>query len=197
MVVWADTAVVALFVAEDFEGAVGEHFVDVHVVRGACACLVYVYNELIAQVYAVRDRVTALTPGYRVVDFLNQTGAMRRIKADRAIELDAGADDLERQRLQIERDRQNVEWTAEAADRVGELMHAAARVARDEAERQTRGETDAPEGAGAANAGEIDVIIIVDPETGGLWSPRTLEGVLVRPQAFLCRALVPWGLLPP
>ncbi|MEL6740285.1 MAG: 6-hydroxymethylpterin diphosphokinase MptE-like protein, partial [Planctomycetota bacterium] len=147
-------------------------------------------NELIAQVYAVRDRVTALTPGYRVVDFLNQTGAMRRIKADRAIELDAGADELERQRLQIERDRQNVEWTAEAADRVGELMHAAARVARDEAERQTRAETDAPDGAGAANAGEIDAIIIVDPETGGLWSPRTLEGVLVRTVERVLRSSV-------
>ena len=49
MVVGVDERVVAARPAEDFGGAIGEHLVGVHVVRGARARLVDVDHELVAQ----------------------------------------------------------------------------------------------------------------------------------------------------
>lgn len=136
-------------------------------------------NELIGEVYAVRDRVMALEPTYKVVDFINQTGALRRIKADRAIELDDAADDYAKQRAQIERDRSNVEWTAEAAERVGELVSRAATVARGTGERLTRDDTTPHElRSERDDAGAIDALILVDPRFGGLWTERDLRDAL-------------------
>ncbi|MBL8991401.1 MAG: motility associated factor glycosyltransferase family protein, partial [Phycisphaerae bacterium] len=61
-------------------------------------------NRLIVKVEAVRDRVTRLQPAFELVQRMNQTGAFRRTRADRAINIEAEADPLTRQRLQIERD---------------------------------------------------------------------------------------------
>ncbi|MCW5764652.1 MAG: DUF115 domain-containing protein [Phycisphaeraceae bacterium] len=82
-------------------------------------------NRLIARVESVRDLVTRLRPAFELVQRMNQTGAFRRTRADRAINIEAEADPLTRQRLQIERDTANVRSLAEAADALGELLDAA------------------------------------------------------------------------
>ncbi len=79
-------------------------------------------NTLIGQVHALRDQVVGLQPAYGLVSFLNQTGGFKRFQADRAIELDQALSPIDRQRRQIERDRTNVTWIADAADQLGRML---------------------------------------------------------------------------
>lgn len=79
-------------------------------------------NDLIGKAQANGNRVRDLGAAYALTQHLNQTGALKRFRADRAIHMDAGASELDRQRAQIERDQTNVRWIAEVADRVGELL---------------------------------------------------------------------------
>ena len=79
-------------------------------------------NRLIAQVEQVRDRVSAVQPAFRLVEWLNQTGVFNRYKADRRINLSDDMPPLEKQRAQIERDITNVRWLADAADALGDML---------------------------------------------------------------------------
>lgn len=81
-----------------------------------------------------RRKVGELGDAFALVNYLNQLGAFKRQRADRAIRVDvAEGEALEKQRRQLERDRQNVEWLIEAcretvrmfddaADRVASLQ---------------------------------------------------------------------------
>ncbi|MBM4107399.1 MAG: DUF115 domain-containing protein [Phycisphaerae bacterium] len=84
-------------------------------------------NRLIGRVDSIRDEVEGLEPAYGLVHFLNQTGTLKRFKADRAIDVAPDLGALEKQKRQIERDIVNVEWLAQAADQVGSLLDDAAR----------------------------------------------------------------------
>ncbi len=57
-----------------------------------------------------RAQVATLTEAFDLVNDLNQVGAFNRIRADRAIRVTDNTDEYERQRRQLERDRQNLEW---------------------------------------------------------------------------------------
>ncbi|MBX3402638.1 MAG: motility associated factor glycosyltransferase family protein [Phycisphaeraceae bacterium] len=94
-------------------------------------------NRLIRQVYALRDEVTALEPAFTLVQLLDQKGGVNRVRADRAINLDAALPPLERQRRQIERDAENVRSLAVAADELGYLLDCEIR-AQGGAKRDTR-----------------------------------------------------------
>lgn len=95
-------------------------------------------NGLVAKLDALRGRVKKIEPGWSLVQWLNQLGAFRRLRADRAIAVEGeGLDAMERQARQIERDRQNVRWLADAsAEMAGLLDRAIATV--NGGERQTR-----------------------------------------------------------
>lgn len=79
-------------------------------------------NKIIGEVYELRDQVHACAAGLELVQFVNQTGALNRFKADRAIELEDGLSDLEKQTRRVARDTTNVRWIAEAARHVGDLL---------------------------------------------------------------------------
>lgn len=79
-------------------------------------------NKIIGEVYELRDQVHACAAGMELVQFVNQTGALNRFKADRAIELEEGLSELEKQKRRAARDTTNVRWIAEAARHVGELL---------------------------------------------------------------------------
>jgi hypothetical protein len=83
---------------------------------------------LIAKVEKIRDEVAALEPAWSLVQHLNQTGTLKRVRADREIALLPELTALDRQRKQIERDMMNVRWLAEAADRLGALLDATLKV---------------------------------------------------------------------
>lgn len=81
-------------------------------------------NRLIDRVNSIRDEVQRLHPAFELVMQLNQTGALKRFKADRAIKLADELDAFERQRRQIERDAMNLEWIGEYADLLDTYMEA-------------------------------------------------------------------------
>ncbi|MEO0511582.1 MAG: 6-hydroxymethylpterin diphosphokinase MptE-like protein [Planctomycetota bacterium] len=90
-------------------------------------------NKAANVAHANRDRVRALRPAFGLVQKLNQTGALKRAKADRQIFLryDIGSDSVgvatgddaqKRQAAQRERDVTNLEWLGDAADELGRLL---------------------------------------------------------------------------
>ncbi len=150
-------------------------------------------NRLIGKVEAIRDQVTALQPAFGMIELLNQTGAFNRVRADRRIRLGSRAGELsamEVQREQIERDRTNVRWIADAADALGEMLDEAVGVCEGKPKR-TRDparDTEQPAlavGAGAERNGvgarepRVGAVIPVDLCTNGLGVSRDLaEAVL-------------------
>jgi len=79
-------------------------------------------NALIARTERIRDEVRALEPAYRLTQFLNQVGTLRRLRADRDIALDTELSAVQRQGRQIERDIANVRWLGDAARQLGAML---------------------------------------------------------------------------
>lgn len=128
-------------------------------------------NALIARVNKVRDRATAIQPAFRLVHHLNQTGALRRIRADRAIALAEDASPLDIQKRRIERDISNLEWLRDASRRMNEILH--------EAEENLRETGRAAQSAERIRVSvpdrRIPALIVVDPESGSLGTSRDLS----------------------
>ncbi|MCW5754521.1 MAG: DUF115 domain-containing protein [Phycisphaeraceae bacterium] len=79
----------------------------------------------LVRIDALRREVESLEPGYGLVQFISQTAALHRLRADRALALAQTMDEAERRRRRIERDTTNVTWLGEAAERVSSLLEAA------------------------------------------------------------------------
>jgi len=75
-----------------------------------------------------QKQVARLGDAFALVNHLNQLGGFKRQKADRAIRVDAdaSADPYEKQRRQLDRDRENLEWLVEACGETIEMFDAAA-----------------------------------------------------------------------
>lgn len=134
-------------------------------------------NRLIGQIYDVRDQVQRLGAGYALTQYINQTGAFNRFRADRSIELDDTLSPLDRQVRQVERDLTNVTWLADAADEVGRLI--------DDAVRRHEGDEPAPHrravrsqdargGQPAPARKRVLSIVLADPDVNGLGVWRDL-----------------------
>lgn len=80
-------------------------------------------DRLILRVQDIAKQVAA-NPAFWFVQFINQTGQLRRFKADRAIELDDSLSPEDRQKATIRRDLDNVKWLADAADFLETLLEA-------------------------------------------------------------------------
>lgn len=65
-----------------------------------------------------RKRVEALNQTFKLVNNLNQVGSFRRNKADRAIRITEDADPYTVQRMQLERDIDNINWLVDACTEV-------------------------------------------------------------------------------
>lgn len=132
---------------------------------------------LIEKVYALRDEAVALQPAYELTHRFNQTGAFNRSRTDRSLRLEDELTPLERQARQIERDRKNLEWLAEAADGFGALLDTAVKALRG-GPKKTRDASVASVAVGAersAAAVTTAAMIVVDPAFGGLGTARSLE----------------------
>ncbi|HBS28698.1 MAG TPA: hypothetical protein DEB06_04430, partial [Phycisphaerales bacterium] len=81
-------------------------------------------NALIDEVHGVRARVQKIAPAYELVQRLNQAGAFKRFRADRALILDEALSPEDRQARQIERDTTNVRWLRDAARTLDSLLGA-------------------------------------------------------------------------
>jgi len=81
-------------------------------------------NRLIERSQAIGEEVKSMQPAFGLVQHLNQTGTLKRFRADRDIALDASLEGMDRQARQIERDIMNVSWMADAADQLGRMLEA-------------------------------------------------------------------------
>ncbi len=113
---------------------------------------------------------------FAVVEQMNQLGAFKRLKADRKIHL-AESDPVARQRAQLERDRENLDWIRDAGGEMSTLLQ--------EAGRLLDGETigDSSESTtsvvtGTARKVRTGALVPVDPEVGGLGQPRRLDAMV-------------------
>lgn len=79
-------------------------------------------NQLFKDLSQERECVSRHQDAFKLVDLVNQAGVFRRLKADRRLDLSVELDDFQRQRLQLDRDLVNVEWTADAAEELTELL---------------------------------------------------------------------------
>lgn len=82
-------------------------------------------NHLIEQARKAGEKARAIQPAFGLVHLLNQTGALKRVQADRAIETET-LDPKQRQQRRIQRDITNVQWTADAADELAAMLACAA-----------------------------------------------------------------------
>lgn len=73
-------------------------------------------DRLFKKLKTLQERVGELNQAFSMVDYLNQIGVYKRMRADRAIRIDKDADEYERQKRQLERDIINVEWLVEGCD---------------------------------------------------------------------------------
>jgi hypothetical protein len=80
------------------------------------------FNTLLGKVEKKREEVHRLERAFAAVNYLNQAGTFRRLRADRAIQMEDDLSPLDRQRRQLERDIQNVEWIVEAAEELTRLV---------------------------------------------------------------------------
>ncbi|MFT5422880.1 MAG: hypothetical protein ACI89L_000649 [Phycisphaerales bacterium] len=141
-------------------------------------------NRLITQVNTIRDEVLALAPGWQLVDFINQSGVLSRIKADRKIIMDSPADPMAKQRAQIDRDTQNVQQVADAAEHLSRLLGQAAAMLEGTGPRLTRDTVIAPEAdsqretsaaeISVQSRGRVEAMIPVDCDYSGLGTRRDL-----------------------
>lgn len=152
-------------------------------------------NEVIGKIKDIERDVTTAQPAYRLTQFINQTGALNRYRADRRIELDnASLGAMGVQAAQTKRDIQNVSWIAEAAEHLGDTLEATI-LALEGGPKQTRDAPPPPPRAGEVSArlGDADggggrsthqrpptiaAIIPVDPDISGLGTPRSLESTI-------------------
>ncbi len=130
-------------------------------------------NEVVGRVHRIRDEVMALQPAFRLSQFLNQSGALNRVRADRSIELAEGAGAMDRQMQRVERDIRNVESIARAAQRLCTLLQETGDAAAGGPKR-TR---DVPGDSAQRRLSRrcVSAIVHVDFDRGGLATSRSLE----------------------
>jgi hypothetical protein len=139
-------------------------------------------NALITKVNELATQAVP-EPAYWLVQYINQTGQFNRFRADRAIHIDPSLGAMDKQRKEIERDITNVQWLADAADHVGELLDKASERLNPLSLGGTDGEAwserrarPSPSPISAAPlVSSIWALIQVDPTTSALGTPRDLS----------------------
>ncbi|MHC4082458.1 MAG: 6-hydroxymethylpterin diphosphokinase MptE-like protein [Planctomycetota bacterium] len=113
-----------------------------------------------------------------IVNFLNQLGVYKRFKADRRLHMQRDLDPMRRQRAQLERDLENVTWTADASREIGHQLDRCRGVLAGEPPQPGPEPSvtllDDKETAAAARAARIAALVPVDPERNGLGVARSL-----------------------
>jgi len=143
-------------------------------------------SKLIKRVNNGRDEVMKMRDAFTLVEYVNQIAVLNRMRRDRVIALrSAKANPIERQRLQIERDIENVKWTRDAAHAVAVQLREAIDAFLGDAPKQTSDRPD-PENAltidgEVKSRDRVHAMVLADPEQGGLGTRRPL-GVRLLPE---------------
>lgn len=79
-------------------------------------------NRIIDTIDKHRAEIDTLKPGFTLVNLHGQTAIFNRVRADRQISFNETTDELERQKLRVERDLENVRNLARAADDLASML---------------------------------------------------------------------------
>ena len=132
-------------------------------------------NQLVERIQRLRDEVLACEPGYQLVQHLNQTGSLNRLKDDRLIALDPSASKRDEQHRRGQRDLRNVRWLADAAAHLASMLDDAAAALEGVRPKITRDIAPSESGPLRRRAERRVVAVIpVDLKTSGLGLPRDL-----------------------
>ncbi len=140
-------------------------------------------NKIITRLHDLRSSVERLTPAYDLVQYLNQTGALNRFRHDRAISMSTTQDERARLSMQLERDRTNVAWLADAAEHLARLLDDSLSMLSG-APRITREAAPTPDMLAAAGltpaptTRKVIACVLVDEHRSGLGTPRDLSAPL-------------------
>ncbi len=132
-------------------------------------------NDLVRRIHDIRDDVTALGAAFRLAQFINQSGTLNRVRADRAIDLESTGDEHERQKLRIDRDIANVEAIVSSSERLIDLLDAAAEALDGQPKRTCDRVEDATENTARPRRRRVAAMVHVDFEQGGLGTTRDIE----------------------
>lgn len=129
---------------------------------------------------AVRTTVESRPDARGLTDLVNQIGVYKRLRADRVIALERDLEPIERQRLELERDIVNVEWTGEASRLLGDMLEGTLDQLRTGRRRETaRTTADIERQAGltveSAERRRIFAVVPLDPQRGGTGVARRLD----------------------
>ena len=135
-----------------------------------------------------REDVARRTEVFSLLEEINQLGAFKRARADRTKKLMRDLDALEQQRLELERDLENVTWINDAAEEMVTQLTDGAKTLRGEpVSRGRRSHRALLKAAGLEAPSRkrvhtIAALMPVDPERNGLGQPRSIaEPFLGRP----------------
>ncbi len=131
-------------------------------------------DALILEVHKIRDIVFAQQPGFRLVEFINQTGVLNRFKADRVIGLHDKSDKAAHHRLHVERDVKNVGWIGEAAEELGRIVRSGIDAHAGRRAKITRAEPGSRPADAAPAAANAELFVLCDPDYSGLGVRRDL-----------------------
>ena len=131
-----------------------------------------------AKIEGYRKEVEQRFASFEILNHLNQLGVFKRLKSDRRLHMQRDMDPLQRQRAQLDRDLQSVEWTEDAArEIIDQLSRAEAVLAGDStaaSQQPPRSFVDLDGATTEATPSRIAAIVPIDPDYNGLGIPRSL-----------------------
>ncbi len=128
-------------------------------------------NRLIKKSHKLRDDAMSRTTAFGLVQRINQLGAFKRLRADREISLTGDLTPQEKQKRQIERDRVNVQWIADASDTLVAMLGDAVASKHGTKERTHSNSTASPSKSNAPSR-SIGAIVMFDPDHSALGVTR-------------------------
>ncbi|MHC4416376.1 MAG: 6-hydroxymethylpterin diphosphokinase MptE-like protein [Planctomycetota bacterium] len=135
-------------------------------------------NRHFEKIERYRTQVEERFEAFEILNHLNQLGVFKRFKADRRLHMRRDLDPRQRQRAQLERDLENVTWTADAArEMIGQLVLAERLLAGEPVAMRPGSALDPVETGSppaAAPASRIAALVPVDPDRNGLGVARSL-----------------------
>ncbi len=130
------------------------------------------------RIESYRRRVEQRMNAFRIISHLNQLGVYKRFRADRRLHMQTDLDPRQRQRAQLQRDLENVTWTADAAAEIGRQLVVSGQVLSGSPVDATPAGTsllaDEPTSPGTAGVARVAALVPVDPDRSGLGVPRSL-----------------------